>query len=53
VIRSWLVDLMEQQYRERGGLGGIPDYVEDTGEVNWLISDALRMEVPIPRSPSR
>ena len=22
--------------------------MEDTGEVNWLVSDALRMEVPIP-----
>ena len=26
----------------------MPAYVEDTGEVNWLVDDALRMEVPIP-----
>jgi 6-phosphogluconate dehydrogenase len=48
VIRSWLVDLMEQSYRARGGLAKVPSYVEDTGEVNWLVSDAIDMEVPIP-----
>lgn len=48
VIRGWLIDLMEQAYRSEGGLQRIPPYVEDTGEVNWLVSDALHMEVPIP-----
>lgn len=48
VIRSWLVDLMEQSYRKEGGLKKIPSYVEDTGEVNWLVADALKMEVAIP-----
>jgi len=48
VIRSWLIDLMEQEYREHGGLEKIPSFVEDTGEVNWLVSDAIRMEVPTP-----
>jgi 6-phosphogluconate dehydrogenase len=48
VIRSWLVDLLEEGWRQEKGLGRIPPYVEDTGEVNWLVSDALRMEVPVP-----
>jgi 6-phosphogluconate dehydrogenase len=48
VIRSWLVELMERMYREKGGLDSVPSYVEDTGEVNWLVDDALYMEVPIP-----
>jgi 6-phosphogluconate dehydrogenase len=48
VIRSWLIELMEQAYRGDGGLKGIPPYVEDTGEVNWLVDDACHMEVPIP-----
>ena len=48
VIRSWLVDLMEEAYRAAGGLASVPPYVEDTGEVNWLVADALRMEVPVP-----
>jgi len=48
VIRSWLIDLMEEQYIKQKGMGDIPSYIEDTGEVNWLVGDALRMEVPIP-----
>jgi len=48
VIRSWLVDLMEAAYRAGGGTAATPAYVEDTGEVNWLVTDALRMEVPVP-----
>lgn len=48
VIRSWLIELMEQAYRENRSLAKIPSYVEDTGEVNWLVSDALKMEVAIP-----
>jgi 6-phosphogluconate dehydrogenase len=48
VIRSWLVDLIEKGYRERGGLTEIPPYVEDTGEVNWLVDDAMQMEVSVP-----
>jgi len=48
VIRSWLVELMEQMYRQQGGMNSVPPYVEDTGEVNWLVDDALQMEVPVP-----
>jgi len=46
VIRSWLIELMEEAYRNRGI--GVPPYVDDTGEVNWLINDALHMEVAVP-----
>lgn len=48
VIRSWLVDLMRSEYHEQEGWSKIPSYIEDTGEVNWLISDALHLEVPVP-----
>jgi 6-phosphogluconate dehydrogenase len=48
VIRSWLIDLMHEQYQSQQGMGKIPSYVEDTGEVNWLVNDALQLEVPIP-----
>lgn len=48
VIRSWLVDLMAAACREAGGLDRIEPYVEDTGEVNCLVDDALHMEVAIP-----
>jgi len=48
VIRGWLVELMERGLRKGGEVTGVSSYVEDTGEVNWLIEEALRMEVPIP-----
>lgn len=48
VIRSWLIDLMEEAYRDQEGLDRVPSYVEDTGEVDWLVADALELEVPVP-----
>ena len=48
VIRSWLIDLMEEAYRNQEGLDNIPAYVDDTGEVNWLVDDAMHMEVSVP-----
>ncbi|MBI3829869.1 MAG: decarboxylating 6-phosphogluconate dehydrogenase [Planctomycetes bacterium] len=48
VIRSWLIDLMHEVYLSEGGVTKVPAFVEDTGEVNWLVNDAIRMEVPVP-----
>lgn len=48
VIRSWLVELMEEMYKQKNGLSSVPPYIEDTGEVNWLVDDALKMEVSVP-----
>ena len=48
VIRSWLVDLMAEAYADDPALAKPSAHIEDTGEVNWLVSDALRMEVPVP-----
>lgn len=47
VVRSWLIELMKQLYDEKQGFN-VPHYVEDTGEVNWLVTDAMHMEVSIP-----
>ena len=47
VVRSWLIDLMHRHVQE-GGMDNIPPLVEDTGEVNWLVGDALQMEIPTP-----
>ena len=41
-------ELMELMYRQEGQLDSVSSYVEDTGEVNWLVDDALHMEVPVP-----
>jgi 6-phosphogluconate dehydrogenase len=48
VIRSWLVDLLAQAYAADPQMKKPGAYIEDTGEVNWLVADALRMEVPVP-----
>ena len=48
VIRSWLVDLLAEAYASDPGLRKPPTHIEDTGEVNWLVADALRMEAPVP-----
>jgi 6-phosphogluconate dehydrogenase len=48
VIRGWLVELLAQAYAADPGLKKPGAYIEDTGEVNWLVADALRMEVPVP-----
>ena len=47
VIRGWLVELMERGLREKV-LESIESYIEDTGEVNWLVQDAIDKEIPIP-----
>lgn len=48
VIRGWLVELMEKGLRGKKELDEIPNYVEDTGEVNWLVQEAIEREIPIP-----
>ena len=48
VIRSWLIELMAKIYDEKNGFDDVPAYIEDTGEVNWLVADAMRMEVSVP-----
>ncbi len=48
VIRSWLIDLLAEALATDPALSQPTSYIEDTGEVNWLVADALRMEAPIP-----
>ena len=56
VIRSWLVQLMaEGLEREQSEMVGdippfeeIPNVIEDTGEVNWLVQEAIKGETPVP-----
>jgi 6-phosphogluconate dehydrogenase len=47
VIRGWLIELMEKGLREQD-FNKIESYIEDTGEVNWLVQDAINKEIPIP-----
>jgi 6-phosphogluconate dehydrogenase len=48
VIRSWLVELMGKALREQRDLEELSTYVEDTGEVKWVLDWALEHDIPIP-----
>jgi 6-phosphogluconate dehydrogenase len=43
----WLVELMAKGLREKD-FASIPPYVEDTGEVNWLVQAAIDKEIAMP-----
>lgn len=47
VIRGWLVELFARGLKEKD-FDDIPPYVEDTGEVNWLVGLAVDKEIAIP-----
>jgi len=47
VVRGWLIELMAKSLGEQR-FADVPQYVEDTGEVNWLVHDAIEKEIPIP-----
>lgn len=47
VIRSRLVELMGKALREHADLA-LSTYVEDTGEVKWVLDWALERDIPLP-----
>jgi len=48
VIRSWLVELMRDALDEHRDLERLSTYVEDTGEVKWVLDWALDQDIPSP-----
>jgi 6-phosphogluconate dehydrogenase len=48
VIRSWLVELMGKALGEQTDLAELSTYVEDTGEVKWVLDWALERDIPVP-----
>jgi len=48
VIRSWLVELMGQALQSHPNFELLSPYVEDTGEVKWVVRWALDRDVPTP-----
>jgi 6-phosphogluconate dehydrogenase len=48
VIRSWLVELMRDALEDTPDLDGLATYVEDTGEVKWVLRWALEHDIPAP-----
>lgn len=48
VIRSWLIELMRDGLRDNPDFERLSTYVEDTGEVKWVLGWALDRDIPSP-----
>jgi 6-phosphogluconate dehydrogenase len=48
VVRSWLLELAEDAFRQDPALTGITGYVEDSGEGRWTVQQAVESSVAIP-----
>ncbi|SDR34833.1 phosphogluconate dehydrogenase (NAD(+)-dependent, decarboxylating) [Natronobacterium texcoconense] len=49
VIRSWLLELCEEAFREEGNdLGTVADRVEGGSTGTWTVQEGLEQEVPLP-----
>jgi 6-phosphogluconate dehydrogenase len=49
VIRSWLLELCEEAFREEGAdLGTVADEVRGGSTGTWTVREALEQEVPVP-----
>jgi 6-phosphogluconate dehydrogenase len=49
VIRSWLLELCEEAFREEGSdLGDVADHVSGGSTGTWTVQEALEQEVPVP-----
>ena len=49
VIRSWLLELCEEAFREEGSdLGDVADYIAGGSTGTWTIQEGLEQEVPLP-----
>lgn len=47
VIRSWLLELLENIFKKDQNLKNIKDYVKDSGEGRWTIKEAIDLDVPL------
>jgi 6-phosphogluconate dehydrogenase len=49
VIRSWLLELAEEAFREEGpDLGDVADYVAGGSTGTWTVQEALEQEIAVP-----
>jgi 6-phosphogluconate dehydrogenase len=48
VIRSWLLELAADAFKDDPGLEAIQGYVPDSGEGRWTASEAIDLAVPAP-----
>ena len=48
VIRSWLLELAENAFKNDPSLSSIKGFVEDSGEGRWTVAEAIDQDVPAP-----
>ncbi|HZS94952.1 MAG TPA: decarboxylating 6-phosphogluconate dehydrogenase [Chloroflexota bacterium] len=48
VVRSWLLELLQDAFTRNPGLEGIAGYVQDSGEGRWTVEAAIDEDVPAP-----
>ena len=48
VVRSWLLELLDNALKEDNNLSAIKDYVEDSGEGRWTVMDGIEKSIPLP-----
>jgi len=48
VVRSWLLELLEDAFSKDKRLDQITGFVEDSGEGRWTVQQAVEMGVPAP-----
>jgi 6-phosphogluconate dehydrogenase len=46
VVRSWLLDLMNNSLEDDPELSGVAPYVEDSGEGRWTVKESIDLDVP-------
>ena len=46
VVRSWLLDLLNNALMEDSELSNVAPYVEDSGEGRWTIKEGIDLDVP-------
>jgi len=46
IVRSFLMELLEEAFGEFGELEGVKGYVEDSGEARWFTEEAVKRGIP-------
>lgn len=48
VVRSWLLELIEDAFEKEEGLDSVIGYVEDSGEGRWMVKEAIDLSIALP-----
>lgn len=48
VIRSWLIEIMAEQFADNTDLSDVKGVIDASGEAKWTVEEALALEIPVP-----